>query len=297
MALRFTRSATQSTTLPWLFVLPAVLLVTVVSAVPISTAIYLSFHSTNYLKAGSFIGLDHYLSAFEDPGFLANLRSTAIFVVGSALLTIPLGTVGAILLNQPIRFNVAFRTILLLPWMISQLVTALIWGWMVNEIYGPMNYLISLLGGGPISFLSDPNYAMATLIVANAWHAYGFVLVLVLATLKTIPTELYESAEIDGAGSLSAFRYITLPFLKPTIAVACILQMLYDVNMVVLPMVVTAGGPFLATEFVGLRIYKEAFQNWNLGFASTLSILLFLTNMVFGAVYIRLLYRSNPGNE
>lgn len=287
----------QGVTLPWLFVLPALLLVTVVSAIPIGTAVYTSVHSTNYLKIGELVGLTHYFSAFRDPNFLANLRSTTIFVLGSVLLTVPLGTVCALLLNQPVRFNVMFRTILLLPWMISQLVTALVWGWMFNEIYGPMNYIISLFGFGPIGFLSDPTYAMMTLVVANAWHGYGFALVLILAALKTVPRELYEAAECDGAGSFSSFWYVTLPYLRPALAVACILQMLYDVNMVVLPMVLTAGGPFLSTEVVGLRVYKEAFQYWNLAYASTMSILLFLMNVVLGAIYIRLLYGKSPGSE
>jgi ABC-type sugar transport system permease subunit len=170
-------------------------------------------------------------------------------------------------------------------------VTALLWEWLANDLYGPISYIIELLGFGHVTFLSDPGGAMAILVLANVWHTYGFTMILVLATLQTIPSELYEAARCDGANGWQSFRWITFPLLAQTLLVAIIMQTLNDVNMVVLPLVLTGGGPFGATELLGVRVYKEAFENWNMGLASALSVIMFAMNMVLTLVYIRVLKR------
>ena len=130
---------------------------------------------------------------------------------------------------------------------------------------------------------------MAILVIANVWHTYGFTMILVLASLQTIPKELYEAAQCDGAGSWQSFRWITLPSLTQAILVAVVMQTISDVNMVVLPLVLTGGGPFGATELLGVRVYKEAFENWNVGLASAISVIMFAMNMLLTLVYIRIL--------
>jgi multiple sugar transport system permease protein len=277
---------------PWLFLVPAVILVLGIAALPILQALSYSLFRTTYLVRTAFVGLQQYITVFSDPSFYSDIRALLTFVFFSLAISIPVGTVAALILNEPIRFRIVFRTVLLLPWMLSQLVTALLWEWLANDLYGPLSYFIERLGFGHVTFLSDPGGAMAILVLANVWHTYGFTMILVLAALQTIPGDLYEAARCDGANGLQSFRWITLPLLIQTLLVAIIMQTLNDVNMVVLPLVLTGGGPFGATELLGVRVYKEAFENWNMGLASAISVIMFALNMVLTLVYIRALKRE-----
>jgi len=277
--------------LAWLFLSPALLLVAGISALPVAQALFYSTFRTAYLERTSFVGFLQYTEALSDPRFLQNVVSTTAFTFWSLVFAIPLGTVAAIVLNQPIRFGVAFRTMLLLPWMMSQLVTGLLWSWLVNALDGPVPYLLDVIGIAHGDLLSSRIGAMAVLVTANVWHSYGFVTVLLLGALQTIPRELYEAAECDGAGAWQCFRWVTLPFLFQPLMVAAIMQTLNDVNAVVLPLVLTGGGPFNATEVLGLRVYKEAFEQWHIGPAAAVSFMMFIINMVISIGYIRLLKR------
>jgi multiple sugar transport system permease protein len=281
--------------LPWLFLSPAIALVIGIAALPIFQALAYSFFRTEYLIRRAFVGFQQYAALLSDPSFYSDVRALLTFIFWSLAISIPVGTIAGMVLNEPIRFRTAFRTILLLPWMLSQLVTALLWEWLANDLYGPISYFVERMGFGHISFLSDPTGAMAILVIANVWHSYGFTMILILASLQTIPQELYEAASCDGANGWQAFRWITLPYLGQALLVAIIMQTLNDVNMVVLPLVLTGGGPFGATELLGVRVYKEAFENWNIGLASAISVIMFAINMVLTLAYIRILRRRSQG--
>jgi multiple sugar transport system permease protein len=291
LAQRWKASYRTERAIPWLFLFPAIVLVLGIAALPIFQALSYSVFRTTYLVRTAFVGLQQYVTVFSDPSFYSDVRALLTFVLLSLAISIPIGTVAALILNEPLKFRIVFRTVLLLPWMLSQLVTALLWEWLANDLYGPISYFIERLGFGHVTFLSDPNGAMAILVLANVWHTYGFTMILVLAALQTIPLELYEAARCDGANGWQTFRWITFPLLVQTLLVAIIMQTLNDVNMVVLPLVLTGGGPFGATELLGVRVYKEAFENWNMGLASAISVIMFALNMVLTLVYIRVLKR------
>ncbi|HWT79176.1 MAG TPA: sugar ABC transporter permease, partial [Candidatus Methylomirabilis sp.] len=157
---------------------------------------------------------------------------------------------------------------------------------------GPVNFLLVTLGIGRVMFVANPGLAMQTLIVANVWQSYPYAMILLLAALQTIPTQLYEAARIDGASPPKCFRYVTLPMISNVLLVVVIMCTLHYFNMVTLMYVLTGGGPVFRTETLSLKVFLEAFTHWDMSLASTVGIAIFAFNIVFSLLYIRLLRRE-----
>jgi ABC-type sugar transport system permease subunit len=213
--------------------------------------------------------------------------------MGSLLLTIPAGMIFAILLNRKILFRAAFRTILIIPWTLSQSVTAMFWIWMLNPSYGPVKYLLQQVGITQVSFLSNPDWALKNLILVNSWMTYPFPTVLFLAALQTVPRELYESATIDGCSAWSSFWRVTLPYIRNTVMSTAIMLTLQFFNMVTLIYVLTGGGPMGTTRTLSLLVFQDAFVNFRIGIAAATGIIIFFLNIVFSLAYIRVLRQSD----
>lgn len=273
--------------LAWGLLVPALVVVAVVSIFPIAYAVNLSLHSTHYLNIGSFVGMDNYGKLFGDPAGLAQIARSLIYVVASLIIAIPLSLGLAHLLNREIRGRRFFRVLILLPWVISQTVAALTWKWLVNPDYGPLG--LGHIGGGSLDFLANPVWAMVLLIVVNVWISYPLATILSLASLQTVPAELREAAEMDGAGPFRRFLQVTLPLMKPTLFVVAIMLTLLYFNMVTLVYTLTGGGPLNGTNVLSLEAFKQSFQFFNVGVGAAYSVVLFIFNVVFGAAYIRLL--------
>ena len=171
-------------------------------------------------------------------------------------------------------------------------VTALLWGWIYNPLYGPINYLLSVLGGGEIDFLGDPKIAMVSLILSNVWRTYPLAMVLLLAALQTIPLGLYEAAHVDGATRIQIFRYITLPMIQPTILITIIMLSSHYFNMVTQILFLTDGAPLGKTEVLSLRLFHELFISWKVGLAASIGILIVIFNVLFTLLYIKFLRRE-----
>lgn len=273
----------------YLFMLPAMLIVLVVSVYPIVYSIYLSLFKTKFLERVEFIGLANYLTLLRDPTVWSNVRLSALYVFGTICLVIPFSIAVAVLLNQNIRYRGLIRALVILPWAISQTIIALLWGWILNPDFGPGVYLIELLGMGRVALLSDPVYALLVLIFVNAWATYPLATTLILAAIQTVPAELSDASQVDGASRWQNFYRITLPLIRPTIMVATILISLHSFNMVTLIFVLTGGGPMGSTEVLSLRTFNTAFQFWQVGYASALGISLFVVNAVISLIYIRMM--------
>jgi multiple sugar transport system permease protein len=269
------------------FMAPALLLVLLVSFYPIVVAMQWSVYETEYVKTVNYVGFDNFVSIFKDQNGIANIKNSFVYVFGSILIVIPLSTLLAVLLNMKIKFRVFFRTAIILPWVISQTVTALLWKWLINANYGPVSYIFEQLGFDKVDFLSTTTGANIALIFANVWNTFPIAVVLILAALQTISSELYEAGRVDGATGWKSFSRITLPLIKPTILVTLIMLSLEYFNMVTLIYVFTGGGPFSATETLSLRAFKEGFEYWNIGLGSAFSVLLFAFNIVLSLVYVR----------
>lgn len=274
------------------FMLPGTLLVLLVTIFPIISSVRLSLFKTEFLKALRFIGLQNYLTFFTDPSAITNITASLIFVLGTVGLSLPLGFLLAIVLNRDIRFKGLFRSIAIIPWIIAQVVVALLWKWLLDPIFGPVNFYLGLFGLEKINILGSPFWAMFTLVLANVWRSYPLAMVLILAALQTVPKDMYESATIDGASGMKAFWHITLPLIASTMLITLILLTLNTFNMVTLIYVLTAGGPFGSTEVLGLRVFREAFEYWHLGYATTAGMVIFMFNVVFSLLYIGILKRD-----
>lgn len=277
------------TLLPYGFFLPAFLLVAAVSFIPLGYAVTQSFHAADYLGLGRFVGMENYTRFFDDGRGLANLGRALVFVGGSVALALPLGFGLACVLNQPIRFRGLFRTLLILPWLVSNLVVALLWAWLLNGQFGPIAYLVSLTGGQMPNAVTSPAFAMPALIIANVWHSYPLIMVFVLAALQTVPADLYEAARIDGASAWQRFRLITLPMVRNTTLVVLVLTTLHTFNNVTMVFIMTGGGPVGTTETLALRVFLEEFKYYQTGIASAAAVIIFGLNLLFSLVYVRVL--------
>jgi multiple sugar transport system permease protein len=277
----------------YLFMLPAVSLAAAVSLYPIAYAFYLSLFRTKYLERVAFIGLGNYQRLLSDPAAQQNLLHSLLYVFGSLIVVLPFSLGVAVLLNQRVKYRAVFRALIILPWVVSQTIIALLWGWLLNPDFGPAIYVLELLGFGKVSFLSEVRSALPTLIGINVWGSYPMAVILLLAALQTIPEELKDAARVDGTSRWQHFVHITLPLVQPTLLVATIMLTLLYFNMVTLVLILTGGGPLGTTEVLSLRAFKEGFDFWRVGYAATLGIVIFVFNVVFSLLYIRLLRQES----
>ena len=274
---------------PYFFFYPSFLLVAAVSFLPMFYAVRQSLHAASYLEIGRFVGLDNYIDLLTHGGGLWYIQTSILFVIGSLALAMPLGIGLALLLNQQIRFRTIFRTILIVPWIVSQLVTGLLWMWLYDGRVGPLAHGLRQLGFNVSGPLTDIGWAMPSLIVANTWHSYPLVMVFTLAALQTIPSEVGEAARIDAASAWHRFWHVTLPLIKSTVLVALVLTTLHTFNTVTTILIMTGGGPVGVTEVLALRVFKEGFQFYRMEVASTAAVVIFVLNIVFSLAYIRVL--------
>lgn len=268
---------------------PSLILMALVAAVPIGYAIWLSLNQYSVRQAGlsRFVGLDNYVAALTSGEWWAAFGQTFLFAGLSVSLELVLGTAMALLLNLAFRGRTLLRTIVLLPYAIITVVSAITWETMFAPNLGLVTTVLSGLGlpGGDIVWLGEPGYAMAVVVLADVWKTTPFAALIILAGLQVIPDETYEAAELDGAGKWQTFRDVTLPLLKPAIVLAAIFRTMDALRVFDLPFVLTRGAN--GTESMSMLAYKELRENRLVGEGSALSILTFLTVMVVSMVYIR----------
>lgn len=271
------------------FFLPAFVVVAATSFVPLVYAITQSFRASGLMGMGPFVGLENYARFFTSANGWTIVLQTLQFVAGSVAIAVPLGVALALLLNRNIAFRTVFRTILILPWLVSNLVVALLWAWLLNGRFGPIAGLLDGFGIEMVNAVTTPTLAMIALSVANAWHSYPLVMLFVLAALQTIPADLYEAARIDGASPWQRFRLITLPLIRNTTMVVMVLTTLHSFNNVTMVFVMTGGGPIGSTDTLALRVFLEEFKFNRTGVAAAGAVVIFALNLAFSLAYARVL--------
>ncbi|MDK2897061.1 MAG: multiple sugar transport system permease protein [Candidatus Atribacteria bacterium] len=274
--------------LPYVLLLPTFILVALVAAYPIIVSLIYSLSKMRYLKFERFVGLENYVRIMGDQGFWQSLSVSLKYYGLSIAIVIPLGLLLATLLSSKVKFLTLFRTIIFLPWVLSQTITALIWGWLLNENFGPILWIFSKFGNDNISFLSDVNNALPLVVLANVWNSCPFAIIFLMSAIQSIPEELNEAAKIDGANTFQKFNKITLPLIMPTLSVVFIQLTLLYFNMVTLIFVMTGGGPLGSTSTLSLYTFQHAFQFWNTSYAAALTFLLLVINLLFAGLYVRL---------
>jgi multiple sugar transport system permease protein len=268
------------------FLAPAGLVVLLVTLYPLAYALYTSLFQTEFLERTRFVGLANYGAIVLTPSGQNAIVRSVLFVSGSLVLAIPIGLLLALLLNEPRPGRALFRILIMLPWVVSELVTALLWKWLATPNAGPLSYAFQQLFGPGVDILG-PTAALPTLIVANVWRTYALPTVLFLAALQGIPREVIEQTEIDGATGARRLLSVILPLMRSTVAVAVIMLSIYYVNVVTLPLILTGGGPVGLTQVLPLSLFNEAFQNFRLGTASAIAMILFGCNFVLSLAYFR----------
>lgn len=262
----------------YLFVSPAVVILSIVILAPIAIAIITSFYDYTLINRtlDSFIGLRNYFEAVSNEKFIHSAIVTIVFVILVVLFEFIIGFLIAILLNQVERFRNIYYFILLIPLLINPIVVGLIWRMFLHPQLGILNYLISLVGIDPINWLGDPQNAFITIIFVDIWHQVSFMIILLLAGLASIPEEPYEAARVDGANAFQQFRDITLPYMRPVIIITLLIRLIFALKTYDLIYIMTKGGPGDATDLISYYIYRSAFIGLDLGQAASMSVILLL---------------------
>lgn len=275
--LGFKRSSVMEALSAFMFLLPAGLILFTFQFLPAFDVFRLSLTDRLLLRPFSnFIGMENYQRLFADERFWNSVRNTFYFVAGSVPLQIALALLLAIGLSGTFRGIGFFRTTFFLPVVASMVAVSVVWDWLYHPSVGIINAVITLLGGPAIPWLQSREWAMPAIIFLVVWKGTGYYMVIYLAGLMDIPKQYYEAARIDGARSWTLFRHITWPMLAPTTYLVLILQMINSFQVFAVVYVMTGGGPVRSTEVVVFYLYDRAFQSLEFGYASAISVAMFL---------------------
>jgi len=263
---------------PYLFLLPALILILFFFLIPLVETVIISFQKYVLYEPYDirFIGISNYKKAFlEDPDFWISMKNSMIWTGGSLLFQFILGFGLALLLNEPFKGRGFYQSVIFLPWAVPGFLIGITWRWMYNARFGVINDILLKLGiiDKPIAFLSLPNKSLLAVIVANIWFGIPFFAIMILSGLQAISPQLYEAAEIDGAGTFSRFFYITLPLLRHVIVVAIILRMIWIFNFADLIYIMTQGGPMNTSQILTTYIFFRAYASMDFGYAAALSVI------------------------
>jgi multiple sugar transport system permease protein len=278
----------------WLFVAPALMAIAVFFVVPVAAALLMSatdfdIYALADLRNVRFVGLGNYLQLLQTPLFWRALLNTLFFVVVGVPLSIGMSLGTALLLHSPlVRFRGFYRTALFAPVVTTLAAVAVVWVFLLHARYGLLNYGLSWLGLHPVDWLGDPHWAMPSIVLLSVWKNFGYNMIILLAGLQAIPGELYEAAQLDGAGPGALFRHVTVPALAPMLLMVSILTMAGHFQIFAEPYVMTQGGPAERTVTVLYLMYENGFKWWSLGSASAVAFVLFLFMLGFSLLQARL---------
>lgn len=259
----------------FLFAVPAVGMFAAFSLYPILRTLYLSFFDYNMLQPPVYKGIGNYVSLVADPLFWQSVEATITYVAGTYVPVWVLALGLALLLNRPLRFRGALRTLYFTPVVMSMVVAAVMWK-LIFHFRGMLNALVGYAGIAPIPWLTDTVWAPLAVILMSIWKSTGYFMVIYLAGLQGIPAEYDEAAVIDGAGRWQVFRFITLPLLRPVTVFVVTMSLIMGMQEFTAQYVMTSGGPSGATRVLALLVYETGFVFMKMGRATAISILLFI---------------------
>ena len=301
LSLRYNRlTLTQRRTITgYLFIAPFILGFFLWFLLPALVAANLTFQKWNLITPAEYIGTANIERLFDDPLLPKSLKATVEYT----FISVPVGLVFAFflasLINSKIRGIAIFRTIYFLPSIVPLVATAVLWAWLLNTEFGLVNFVIRELGFSKKPWLQDPGWALWSFILISTW-GIGGPMIIFLAGLQGIPDVYYEAADIDGAGRAAKLWYITLPIMSPIIFFNFVIGLINSFQVFVQALLITNGGPENSTLFLVLYIYRTAFQSQNMGYAATLSWLLFFILLILSFIVFRYLgsrvYYENPGD-
>lgn len=270
----------------WLFILPAVLGVLIWLAGPMLYSVWLSLTDWDLIRAPRYIGIANFTRMVEDEIFYKSLLVTLYYTIFHVPLTLALAFLVALLLNTETRGIAFFRTLFYLPSIVPAVANAVLWIWIFNSEFGLLNLLLRYLGFEKVLWLQNPNTALPALILMSLW-TLGGTMIIFLAGLNGIPQQLYEAAQIDGAGSWARFWRITIPMMTSVIFFNLILQIIGSFQVFTAGYLITRGGPNYATNFYVLYLFNNAFAWFDMGYAAALAWVLFFIILGLSMIIFR----------
>ena len=267
----------------WWWALPAVVMVLLIHYVATAGGAFYAF--TDWTGIGDFnwIGLDNFARIFEDPTLLGSLKNTLYLAFGFLILTNVLGLLLALAVNRTLKTRYVLRALFFMPVVLSPLAVSYIWKF-IFDYNGPLNAFIGWFGAEPKTWLADPTLGFWAILTVMVWQTTGMVMVIYLAGLATVPPEIEEAAALDGAGTWRRFWHITVPSIRPSIAIASTLMLIQGLRVFDQVLALTAGGPNGATETLATAVYKQTFSLGNFGFGAALALILTLIILVFSVL-------------
>jgi len=279
-----------------LLVLPAAVVIAAVVVYPFVYNLVLSFSNMSllHIRDWQLIGPRQYQKVLSEPRFYTILWKTLVWTVVNVSFHVTIGVALALILHEKIPGRRLFRTLLILPWAIPPVVTALTWRGMFHYEYGAVNLILTkVFAQTPVQWLNDPLGTFAACIMTNIWLGFPFMMVVALGGLQSIPHELYEAALIDGAGPWQRFRTVTLPMLRPVMTPAIVLGFVWTFNKVDIVWLVSNGGePADSTHILVSYVYRAAFNLYRYGYAAAFSVIIFLILVAFSVTFLRRMQRG-----
>jgi multiple sugar transport system permease protein len=278
---------------------PAMFLLVGIFVYPFLYALYISFTewTLGQQLSPTWTGLANYVSLFGDDRFRNALYRSAVFVTGAVSIELVLGFALALLFNKHLPAFGIFRTLAVLPVMVMPVATGLVWFYILNFQYGPLNILLRAFDLPPQNWLPNPTWAMGALILADVWQWTPFVMIVLVAGLRSLPEYVYEAAALDGLGPVETFFKITLPLLRPVILIVLLLRFMDAFKLMDLVFMLTKGGPAGRTETLSYYIYVMGLQLFRVGLAAAASILFLIFISIVTQIFVRYMYREQVRDE
>ncbi len=292
---RFTDWADNERVLGYLLVGPVVLLLIGLVAYPFVVAVGYALSDRTLADPGEFIGLENFYNLFDNQIYRQTLGNTVIFTAGSVTMRLVFGVGLALILNESFRFRRFVRSVVLLPWIVPTVLGTMAWLWMFNPNFSVINWVLvhsGLMTQGP-NWLTDPNLALFSVTLVNAWRGTPFMAITMLAALQSIPSELYDASAIDGAGKLQRFRFITLPLVMPVLLTALVLSIIWTFSDFGIVYGLTKGGPMNATHVLATLSYQAGLASGNIGEGAAISLTMLPILFVLILWQLRRIRRSN----
>jgi len=282
---------------PYLMVGPAVAIMAAVLGLPAVVGVVMSFQYNKLTRPNAFkpfVGFDNYIEMLSRADFYAGVGRALLYTAGVVALSYLAGLVFALLLNERFRARGIARAAIMLPWAVPLVAGVLVWGVMFDANFGLINKLLALVPGAPstTAWLLDPVTALPALIVVDAWHQFPLAMLFLLAGLQGVPEELYEAAEVDGAGPAQRFWNVTVPGIRSVSLITVLMMTIWSFRRFDVVFLLTGGGPGDATETLIIQTYNEAFTSYEFSYAATLGVASLIISMGFAGLYFLARRRS-----
>ena len=285
---------------PWLFLLPVLVILLLLFGYPLINSIIMAFQNYKLTAPNDiqFNGLENFAKLFGDPDSMMILKNSFIYVIVSVLGQFLLGMMLALALKKQFRGRGIYQSIVFLPWAFSGFVVGLIFRWSFNGEYGVVNNLLMKFGltDHNIAWLGTPGFSLAVVIMAMIWMGIPFFAIMILAALQSIPSDVYEAADVDGCGTIRQFFQITLPYIKPTLITTVLLRTIWIFNSLDLVVIITDGGPANTSQTLPAYMYSKAVGSYDFGFAAALGVILMLILGIYAMVFLKVTKYDKAGD-